>query len=252
LSATTLDQLLDGAISLHQPADGYRAGLDAVLLAAALDARSGERLMEFGCGAGAVLMCAASRLADCRLTGVEVDPATAQMARNNIALNQMQDRIDVISGDIVDAEPGEIVEQVFFNPPFFDDPRHIRLPRPEKQRAWLSGDRPLAAWVRRAAQILNGKGRLTLIHRADALDEIIACLAPAFGSIVIKPIQPRADRAATRVLVTARIGGRSPLVLLSPLVLHDDGTNLHTPEVDAVMRGKAAISLAGPPGKKPA
>ena len=237
------DKFLDGRIALVQSEDGYRAGMDAVLLAASLAAEPGQHLVEFGCGPGVALLCAASRLETCRFTGVEIDPAAAALAVGNAARNGLHDRVEIHEADI--AAPGENLDghQVFFNPPFFDDPAALRTPKAGKQRAWLSGDTPLASWIASAGKCLRAKGRLTLIHRADKLADIVAALAPSFGSIVIKPVLPHADRDAKRVLVTARLGGRAPLRLLAPLVLHDDGPDPHTLEADAILRGRAVIDL---------
>ena len=168
MSATTLDRLLDGQVQLRQSAEGYRAGMDAVLLAAALSAKPGQRLVEFGCGPGAALLCAASRMEEGRFVGVEVDPAAADLARENVALNGLEGRAEIIAADMADAEP-DTADQVFFNPPYFDDPESLRAPKTGKQRAWLAGETPLADWVKAAARALNAKGRLTLIHRADKL-----------------------------------------------------------------------------------
>lgn len=237
------DKFLDGRVALVQSEDGYRAGMDAVLLAASLAAEPGQHLVEFGCGPGAALLCAASRLDTCRFTGLEIDPAAAALAVGNAARNDLQDRVEIREANI--AAPGNDLQahQVFFNPPFFDDASTLRTPKAGKQRAWLAGDTPLASWVSAAAKSLRTKGRLTLIHRADKLADIVAALAPSFGSIVIKPVLPHAGRDAKRVLVTARLGGRAPLRLLAPLVLHDDGPGPHTPEADAILRGRAVIDL---------
>lgn len=243
MSATTLDRLLDGQVQLRQSANGYRAGMDAVLLAAALEARPGEHLVEFGCGPGAALLCAAAHLMDAEFTGVEVDPVAASMARENAGLNRAQDRVTILEAEVGDVELDRPADQVFFNPPFFDDPSSLRAPKPEKQRAWMSGATPLPVWVQSAARNLKAKGRLTLIHRADALADILSALVKSFGSVVVKPVAPKADRAAKRVIVTARIGGRAPLVLLPPLVLHDESEGIHTREADAILRGRAVISL---------
>lgn len=237
------DKFLDGRIALVQSEDGYRAGMDAVLLAASLAAEPGQHLVEFGCGPGAALLCAASRLDTCRFTGIEIDPAAAALAVGNATRNDLQDRVEIREADI--AAPGNdlLAHQVFFNPPFFDDSAALRTPKAGKQRAWLSGDTPLGSWIASAAKCLRAKGRLTFIHRADKLADIIAALSPSFGSIVIKPVLPHADRDAKRVLVTARLGGRAPLRLLAPLVLHDDGPDPHTPEADAILRGRTVIDL---------
>ena len=243
MTETTLDLILDGQIRLRQSATGYRAGMDALFLAAMLAGKSGDHLVEFGCGPGAALLCSAYRLPECRFTGIEIDPDAVELARANIAANGMDDRIEVRQGDIAVAIAGLKASQVFFNPPFFDDPRAIRIPRAEKQRAWLAGDVPLAEWVKAAARVLEPKGRLSLIHRADALAEILAAFGKTFGSVAIRPVQPRAGRPAKRVLVTARLGGKAPLVILPALILHDDGPAAHTPEAEAILRGRAMIEM---------
>lgn len=237
------DRLLDGQVRLRQPVEGYRAGMDAVLLAAALDAKPGEHLVEFGCGAGAALLCAAWRMPGVRLTGYEKNAAAADLARENVAANAMDGTVEVETLDIARIGSPHGADQVFFNPPFFDDPAALRSPKAEKRDAWLTGATPLGIWIQAAARSLSAKGRLTLIHRADRLGDILHGLERSFGSIVIKPVQPRADRPAKRVIVAARIGGRAPLVLLPPLVLHaGEG---HSPEAEAILRGRAVVEMAG-------
>lgn len=239
--ATTLDSLLDGRVRLHQFADGYRAGMDAVLLAAALEARPGDHVVEFGCGAGAVLLCAAHRLEGVIFTGHEKDDSAAGLAVDNVARNGLTDRIGIRTGDIAELRQSHSADQVAFNPPFFDDPKALRAPKAGKQAAWLSGSAPLGVWVQAAARTLKAKGRLTLIHRADKLADILAALDKSFGSVVIKPIQPREGQPAKRVLVTARIGGRAPLQLLAPLILHEGEG--YTTEADAIFRGQAVVGM---------
>jgi tRNA1(Val) A37 N6-methylase TrmN6 len=124
--STTLDRLLDGRVVLRQGRDGYRAGMDAGLLAAALDASEGEMLAEFGCGAGAALLCAAWRLTGASFVGVERDPEAAALAGENAAANGMGARVRVQNSDITQLGTSLKVDQVFFNPPFFDDPAALR------------------------------------------------------------------------------------------------------------------------------
>lgn len=243
MSETTLDRLLDGQVQLRQSARGYRAGMDAILLAASLTAKPGELLVEFGCGPGAALLCAAHRMPGCSFLGIEIDPQAVELATENIAANQLGARVRVREGDIATPLGALKADQVFFNPPYFDDPTALRLPTAEKQRAWLAGDAPLSEWVKSASRVLAPKGHLTLIHRADALGDILAALAPRFGSIAIRPVHPRADRPAKRVLVTARLGSKTPLAILPPLFLHDDGDAAHTADADAIMRGQAQITM---------
>lgn len=238
---TDTNTLLGGRVLMHQPVKGYRAGMDAVMLAASLSAKPGEHVVEFGCGPGAALLCAATRLKAVQFSAWEVEEWAAQLARRNAAENSLADRVEVNCGDIADLPAEPFASQVFFNPPFFDDPDALRHPDPEKQRAWLSGETPLPVWVQRAARIIKGQGYLTIIHRADALPAILSATERAFGSALIKPIQPRPDRPAKRVIVRVRRGGRSPAVLLPPLVLHDETGRAYSEAAQAIMAGAPLV-----------
>lgn len=235
--------LLNGQVRLYQPVKGYRAGMDAVMLAASLSARPGEALAELGCGPGAALVSAAWRLPEARFEAWEVEGWAADLARRNAAQNGQADRVEITTGDIADIPPAHRLDQVFFNPPFFDDPAALRPPSAEKERAWMSGDAPLPVWFKSAANLLKAKGYLTVIHRADALGAILSAAEREFGSPVIKPIQPRADRPAKRVIVRLRKGGRAPLQLLAPLVLHAGEDRAYSPEAQAIYDG-ASLDLA--------
>lgn len=243
MTAPDTDAFLDGRVRLQQSPDGYRAGMDAVLLAACLPDQPDQHLVELGCGPGAALLCAAARLETGRFVGVEIDPEAARLARENVATNGLAGRVQIREGDVATLEADASAHQVFFNPPFFDDPAQLRTPKPPKERAWLSGDTPLPAWIDAAARLLRPKGRLTLVHRADKLDALLSALAPRFGSVLIKPVRPHIDRDAKRILVTARLAGRAPLRLLPDLVLHDDGPDPHTVQADAILRGRAVIEM---------
>lgn len=239
----TEDRILDGRVALRQSRHGYRAGMDAVLLAASIHAKEGSSLVEFGCGPGAAMLCAAHRLTGSTFTGIEIDNDAARIARDNVEANGMSDRIRVIPSDIVDWTPGDRPQEIFFNPPFFDDPDSLRAPRPEKTRAWISGDTPLDTWIQTAARALAPKGGLTLIHRADKLPEIMAALSTRFGSIAIKPVHPFANKAAKRVIIRARLGGKSPMILLPALILHDGNDAVHSVEVEDILRGRTCIEM---------
>ena len=243
LPAITQDAVLNGRIRLRQSVTGYRAGMDAALLAAACDAGSGERVIEAGCGVGGALLAAASRRAGARFVGLERDLAAADLARGNVVLNEMADRVEIIDGDV---ERGfraldlPVFDAVISNPPFFDDPGALRAPSPEKSGAWMA-DGGLAAWTGFCLKAVREGGTITLIHRADRLADILALLAPKAGSFKIRPISPFADAPAKRVIVRAIKTGKAPLVLLPPLVLHERQGSGHSAAAEAILRGDAGL-----------
>ncbi len=235
--------LLGGRVRLRQPARGYRAGMDAALLAAAVAPRPGERLFEAGCGAGAVLMQIAARHDALSLTGLERDSSSAALARENAGLNGFGDRITVIEGDVAAGFRSlglPPFDWAVSNPPVFDDPGARRAPAPGKRGAWRADD-GLAAWTGLLLKAVREGGRIVIIHRADRLADLLALLGDKAGSFAIRPIQPFAEEPAKRVLVRAIKTGKAPLRLLPPLVLHDRSGAKHTPESEALLRGEAAL-----------
>ncbi|MFN3521981.1 MAG: tRNA1(Val) (adenine(37)-N6)-methyltransferase [Phenylobacterium sp.] len=242
-AGVTEDRLLDGNIVLRQPRKGYRAGLDALLLAGACDAAAGARVIEAGCGVGGALLCAARLREGASFTGVERDEAAVALARENAALNGLEARVHVVQGDV--AQPFrrlglEPFDAAMANPPFFDDPRTLRAPDPAKRGAWIA-EEGLAAWIAFLLKAVREGGTLTLIHRADRLADILGLLSPKAGSIQVRPVQPFADAPAKRVLVRAVKTGRAPLALLPPLVLHARGETAFLPAADAILRGAAPL-----------
>lgn len=238
---TTLDAVLGGRVRLRQPRVGYRAGLDAALLAAAVDAGPGERALEAGCGVGGALLQAAVRRPGATFTGVERDGAALALARENIAANGLADRVEALAGDVnagfaaLGLPP---FDAACANPPFFDDAGALRAPHPARRGAWMA-DGGLESWAAFLLKAVREGGRITLIHRADRLADLLRLLGPKAGSVRVRPIHPFADAPAKRVLVRAVKTGRAPLVLLPPLVLHAPGG--WTAEAEAILRGEAGL-----------
>jgi tRNA1(Val) A37 N6-methylase TrmN6 len=239
----TDDRILGGRIRLRQPAKGYRAGVDAALLAAACDAGAGARVIEAGCGVGAALLAAAARCPAARFCGVERDPEAAALARHNVAANGLAARVEVLEADIGDgARPdGAPFDAALCNPPFFDDPQALRAPHPAKLGAFMADD-GLGAWIGYLLNAVRDSGTITLIHRADRLGDILALLDAKAGSFQVRPVQPFADEPAGRVVVRAVRGGKAPLRLLPALVLHERDGAKHAPAAEAILRGEAGLA----------
>ncbi len=243
----TEDLLLGGRVRLRQPAVGYRAATDPVLLAAAVPARRGDRVLELGCGVGAALYCLAVRVGGLALTGLDIQPRYLTLAQENAELNGVRARL--IRGDLA-AMPAELraesFDQVMMNPPFHP-PAARPSPDAGRDRAHRE-ETPLAVWVSAGLARLRQKGRLTLIHRAERLPEILGALGGSAGEIVVKPLAARAGRDAKRVLVTARKDTGGPLRLAAPLVIHAGAVHLadrddFAPEAAAILRDAAPLAL---------
>lgn len=236
----THDRFLNGAVTVVQPVHGYRAGLDAVLLAASLQAGAGSHLAEAGSGAGAALLCAAHRLAACRFTGFEREAGFVALAGQGIAANGFGARVTVREHDVGErlAELENAFDQSFSNPPFFE-PGAVRAPAPGKSAAYLATT-PLKAWVLFLHHITKPGGRITLVHRAAALADLLELLNARTGEIEVLPIRPTPGAEAGRVLVRARKGlRRGPIRLYDGLVLHVAPGGALTARADGVLAGGA-------------
>src|SRR3954470_11313761 len=169
----TEDAFLGGQLRLRQPKSGHRAGHDAMLLAAATAARSGDRVVELGAGVGAAGLAVARRVPGIELVLVEIDGALASLARGNAVSNGIGAQVVVL--DVTSAAEGfaaaglgpDSVDRVLMNPPFNDPARHRASPDKRREVAHLATETTLESWVHAARRLLKSGGALTLIWRAD-------------------------------------------------------------------------------------
>ncbi len=245
--AATEDRLLDGRVRLLQAAGGYRVAIDPVILAAAVPARAGETALDLGCGTGAAALCLLARVPGVAITGLECDPATAGLARDNAAANRVSDNFRILEGE-VQAPPQALraarFDHVLINPPYLD-PARARLPRDaDRRRSHGETAVGLADWLDLGLRRLRDDGTLSVIHRAERLDQILAVLSGRTGDLVIFPLWPGGAEAkpAKRIVLRARKGSRSPLSLHPGLVLHrPDGG--YTAAAEAVLRDAAPLPI---------
>jgi tRNA1(Val) A37 N6-methylase TrmN6 len=242
---TTLDTVLGGRVILHQPALGYRAAIDPILLAAACPAERGESVIDLGCGVGTAALCLARRVPDVRCTGIDLQPELAALATRNAKENKLDDRVRFIAGDILDrtlpiyAAPAD---HVIVNPPYLKRGTATPSGNPVKALANIEGDADLAAWVAAAVKAVRPGGSITFIHRADRLPELLVLMGTRCGGLVVLPVHPKAGAAAHRVLVAGRLDQRLPAMLLPGLVLHEaDGS--FAPPLQRILRDGVALPM---------
>ncbi|MCW8836745.1 MAG: methyltransferase [Rhodospirillales bacterium] len=238
LAGAREDTLLGGRVRLLQPVAGYRAAIDPVLLAAAVPAKDGQLVLDVGLGVGAAALCLASRCSGVRVTGIEIQPELAALARNNAELNEVSGRVEVVVGDIVDPPESlrpDSFDHVMTNPPYQEAGRGNVPPVASKAAANVEGDADLQEWIKFCVSMVRSRGSITIIHRADRLDAILACLSGRVGEVVITPLWPGPEKAARRVIVRGRKGVKTPLTLSPGLILHTaDGG--YTDTAEAILR----------------
>lgn len=240
---TTCDLFLGGKVTALQPAKGYRAGIDAVLLAASVPAKSGETVLELGCGVGVASLCLASRVEGLSITGVELQPAYAALAEKN-GLNVINADLRALPADLRNRQ----FTHVMMNPPYFDRGAGSAAPDEGRDIA-MGGDTPLVDWIDVAVKRLAPKGYFTMILRIERLPEVLSALLGRIGSVVVRPVSARVGSAPHLFLLQARHSGRAPFRLMPALVMHDgtmhdaDREN-YTAFVRRILRDGAGFGLA--------
>lgn len=242
---TSADTLLGGRVRLYQPRRGYRVAIDPVLLAASVAAEPGERVLDAGAGSGAASLCLAARVPGCTLVGLERDLELLELAAANVRANGLATRVALIAGDL-GAPPPELRElafdRVMTNPPYYPA-GSASPPGSSTGRAASLATVTVGEWLTACLARLRPRGRLTLIHRADRLDAILAALHGRAGAVAVLPLWPQVGMPARRVIVEARHGARGPLQLLPGLVLHEpDGR--YTAAAAAILRDGAPLPVA--------
>lgn len=234
------ERFLNGKVIARQPEDGFRAGLDAVMLAASVP--EGATALELGAGSGAASLCLAARQPEMAITGLEIDPGLVRLANDNSAANAMRTRVQFVCADIFDppAAYRRDYDCVFANPPFHGDGQVS--PDPGRARAMMDRGN-LADWLAAGLKRTVSGGTLSVILRADRLNQALAAL-PRTGVSVL-PLWPKKAVPARRVLVQLRKGSRAPFCLLSGLVLHAE-SGAYTPAAEAILRGETALALGVP------
>jgi len=242
----TQDAFLGGQLRLRQPRSGHRAGHDAMLLAAATPARSGDRVVDFGAGVGAAGLAVARRVAHIKLVLVEIDAALAQLARGNASSNAIvADTIvlDVSAGIEAFTAAGlapDSADVVLMNPPFNDPARHRASPDKAREIAHVATEATLDTWIHAARRTLKSGGVLTLIWRADGIAEVLAALDRGFGSLAILPVHGEPAAPAIRLIIRAIKGGKAPTRLYAGLMLNDE-RGAPNERVQEILAGKGVL-----------
>lgn len=237
--------VLDKKVRLLQPAEGFRTGLDAVMLAAACAARAGERVLDMGCGVGGAAFCLLQRIPGCHVTGVDVQQDYIALAEKNISLNKRDGNCNFVCADIREHQADNRFDHVICNPPYLEGGHYIPSPSTGKAiaRGHDQSNMSVKDWVLSGLRLLKSGGSLTMIHRADSVDRVIQAMGRSFGAVDIIPLWPKKGQVAKRVIVRAIKDRKTPATLHAGLVLHEnDGS--YTMEAEAILRDACSLSTA--------
>lgn len=248
----TVDAFHRGRFHLVQPAGrGHRAGLDAMILAAAVPSGFTGRACDLGAGAGGAGLAVLSRCGQSSVLLVEREPEMAGFANRTLAIAEnaaLAERAEMIVADVT--LRGEARQKAgladnscdfaISNPPF-NEACDRASPDALRMAAHVMNDTMFADWVRTAAAMVRTGGGLALIARPASLADILAAIDRRFGSAEMIAIHPRPGKAAIRIVLRAWRGRRGALAILPPLHLHGVVGHGFTESADAIINGQASL-----------
>lgn len=245
------DGFLGCRLQILQPAKGYRAGIDAVMLAASLQAKAGEHVLDLGAGVGTASLCLAHRLNEVRVTGLEVQSDLVALAKQNAERNDLAGRVTFTEGSAMEKAAALSAKQVAYgsfdhvmtNPPFYDEDKVWSSPDVGKATAHAFTHANLQSWVEVTCAMAKPKGTVTFVHRADALPDLLAHIGKRLGALVAFPLWPREGEPAKRILLRGTKGSKAPFIMAPGLTLHRPEGGF-TQEAAAILKDGGALPLS--------
>lgn len=216
----TKNKFLGNKLEILQFSSGYRGNMDSVLLAASVDVKSSQKVLELGCGNGVALCCLMYRVKGLKAFGIEIDKKVANLCRKNIQINKFE--ATTINADISDDIKQlkcDSFDHVFMNPPYFKKNTVQKSPKLSSFKAKVETV-SLPTWFSIAKKNCKPNGKITIIQRVDRLPEIIECLNGHFGKIIVQPISSFKYSNPKTVIVQATKNSKGLFKLLPPKVVH--------------------------------
>ncbi len=226
LQGERIDELQRNGYQIIQHPKRFCFGMDAVLLSGFVNVKAGECVLDLGTGTGIIPILLEAKTQGSHFTGLEIQPESADMARRSVALNHLEPKIDIVTGDIKDASKrfgASSFTVVTTNPPYMIGKHGLENTQNEKTIARHEILCTLEDILRESAKILPPKGRFYMVHRPFRLSEIM-CKMTAYGIEPkrMKLVYPYADREPNMVLIEGLRGGRPRLTVEKPLIVYQE------------------------------
>ena len=220
-----LDDLQLNGLELIQDPNKFCFGVDAVFLSDFVRVQPGETVLDMGTGNGIIPVLLSAKTQGKKFTGLEIQPDTAEMARRSVRLNHLEERIEIVTGDIKEA--AEIFKPAFFDvitttPPYMPAEHGLRNPDSARAIARHEVMCSLDDILRESMRLLQDKGRFYMIHRPFRLTEIMIKM----NQYKIEPkriqfIYPYIEKEPAMVLIEGVRGARSRVTVEPPIIIYD-------------------------------
>ena len=229
-----IDDLQRNGYRIIQKKKGFCFGMDAVLLSGFAQVKEGEVAVDLGTGTGIIPILLEAKTNGKHFTGLEIQEEVAEMAGRSVRLNQLEDRVDIVRGDIKEASRlfGKAsFDVVTSNPPYMNDNHGLKNPDLPKAIARHEVFCTLDDVCREASLLLKSGGRFYMVHRPHRLVEIIMALKTyKLEPKRMKLVHPFADKEANMVLIEAVRGGKSMMKVEAPIIVYKE-PGVYTQEI---------------------
>lgn len=227
--------ILGGNVTLFQPEKGYKSGIDPIFLAFFADVRENDFVLDFGCGAGASMLALKFFYPQIKIYGIDIQDHLIMLAKCNIKENNMK---DVSCEQDCLSNLSETVDAVIMNPPYYNGKNFIHPQNEILHKANIEGELKLKDWISNASKRLKNKGRISIVHRSECLEDILNALTTYhFGGIMIFPLWPKEGHLSKRIVINAVKHSKKPSQIFPGIILHTKD-NKYTPEAELILRGK--------------
>ena len=234
LPGERIDELQRNGYRIIQNPERFCFGMDAVLLSGFARAKKQERCLDLGCGNGIIPILMEAKTEGKHFTGLEIQPESADMAKRSVALNGLQDRIDIVEGDIKDASKifgASSFHVVTTNPPYMTAQHGLTNLYEAKTIARHEVLCNLEDIIRESARLLMPGGRFYMVHRPFRLAEIISLMVQyRMEPKRMRLVYPYVDREPNMVLIEGRRGGNPRMTVERPLIVYKD-VNVYADEL---------------------
>lgn len=226
LPGERIDELQRNGYRIIQNPERFCFGMDAVLLSGFARAKKQERCLDLGCGNGIIPILMEAKTEGKHFTGLEIQPESADMAKRSVALNGLQDRIDIVEGDIKDASKifgASSFHVVTTNPPYMTAQHGLTNLYEAKTIARHEVLCNLEDIIRESARLLMPGGRFYMVHRPFRLAEIVSLMVQyRMEPKRMRLVYPYVDREPNMVLIEGLRGGKSRMTVEKPLIVYKE------------------------------
>lgn len=236
------EYLLSKRVLLRQPKGENRPTLEAIFLAAAVQAQPGETVLDINANVGAASLCLAIRCPQVKVVGLEPQRELVRYTSDNIKTNRLMGQVEVLQGELLKPPPrlaAGTFSHVMVNPSFSDQLPNTSATFKAHTDSSLSNNSYLIQWARFCLLMVRPLGTITFIHHANYLDQILTFFAGKLGNINLYPLWSKQNEPAKYILIKGTKNATGPTCLLPGMILQHGGGQYTAAAEQIIHHGKS-------------